>query len=111
MSFIGNIAHAQTGTGAGETATVGPAPTVVYEIVGKVNQYIINPVIILMFAVALVYFLYGLVGFLSTNSDKDRTVGKDHMLYGILGMFIMVSVFAILRIIANTLGADNVDIP
>lgn len=109
MSLLGKVANAQALGGGG--GTTGGAPAVVYEIVGKVNQYIINPLIILMFAVALVYFLYGVIEFLSTNSETARKTGKDHMMYGILGMFIMVSVFTILRIIANTLGVDSIDIP
>ena len=105
-----NKANAQVDLGgAGTTSPVSPQ---VYEIVGKVNQYKINPLIILLFVLALVYFLYGLVEFLSSaNAEKDRTLGKDHMLWGIFGMFIMISVFAILKIIANTIGADNIDIP
>ncbi len=110
MFLPANKAFAQIDIGGADTPVGEPSP-VVYEIVGKVNQYIINPLIILLFALALVYFLYGVVEFLSTNADKDRTTGKNHMLWGIFGMFIMISVFAILRIIANTIGADTIDIP
>lgn len=39
------------------------------------------------------------------NTEKAQE-GRQHMLWGIIGMFIMVSVFGIMRILINTLGAD-----
>ena len=77
-------------------------------LVGKVNRVIINPIIVLAFAAALAYFLYGLVEFLSnTENQEKRTQGKSHMLWGVVGMFIMMAVFTIMSIITNTIGADK----
>jgi uncharacterized membrane protein YidH (DUF202 family) len=74
----------------------------------KVNKVIINPLIVLMFAVALAYFLYGVVEFLTNAENQEkRTDGKSHMFWGVVGMFIMVAVFTIMSIITNTIGADK----
>lgn len=82
--------------------------------VGKVNRYITNPLIVLMFSVALVYFLYGVFEFLM-NADKadEREIGKSHMIWGIVGMFIMFAVFTILHLIEQTVGVStpNPNIP
>jgi uncharacterized membrane protein YcgQ (UPF0703/DUF1980 family) len=87
-----------------EAAAVSP----IANFVGKVNRYITNPLIVLMFAAALVYFLYGVVQFI-TNADKpdEREIGQSHMLWGVIGMFIMFAVFAIIRILENTLGVKH----
>lgn len=77
----------------------------------KINKALINPFIIFLFALALIYFLYGLVEFLSNTDNADkREEGKSHMLWGVIGMFIMMSVFTIMQILADTLGS-NVIIP
>ncbi|HWB34119.1 MAG TPA: hypothetical protein VG753_02280 [Candidatus Paceibacterota bacterium] len=70
------------------------------------TRVVINPIIALVFAAGLLIFVYGIVEFLmALNSEAgERDKGKRHMLYGILGMFIMVSAYAILNIVANTLG-------
>ncbi len=82
--------------------------TPVQAFVGRVNQYITNPLIILMFAAALAYFLYGVVMFIVNSDDAgEREVGKSHILWGLVGMFIMFSVFVILRLIENTFGIDH----
>lgn len=86
--------------------------------IARVNDALINPLIALIFVAALLYFLWGLFMFISSTSvtnDKGvtstRAEGKQHMLWGIIGMVIMVSVFAILRIGLNTFGVTNQDLP
>ena len=76
--------------------------------VGRFNRLITNPLIVFMFVAALVYFIYGVVQFIS-NADKpdEREIGQQHMIWGIVGMFIMIAVFSILHLIENTLGVQT----
>lgn len=75
--------------------------------VGKVNQIIINPLIILLFVLALFYFLYGTFQFLVNANDAEaRETGRNHILWGLVGMFLMFAVFAILKLIQNSVGGD-----
>jgi hypothetical protein len=77
------------------------------KLIADVNQNIVNPLIALLFSVALIYFLVGLAKFVFKASDEsERTAGKQHMLWGVIGMFIMFSVWAIARIIINSFGID-----
>jgi len=75
----------------------------------SINKVIINPLIILLFALAVVYFLYGLARYLlSPENEEIRKSSKSHMLWGIIGMFIMVSVFGIMTLILTTLGENKI---
>lgn len=75
----------------------------------SINRVIINPLIIFLFALAVVYFLYGLVKYLlNPDSEEIRKSSKSHMLWGIIGMFIMVSVFGIMSLILTTLGEGRI---
>ncbi len=79
----------------------------VAQFVGRVNKYILNPAIILMFGIALTVFLWGMVEFLTkADQAEDRETGKQHMLWGVVGMAIMFSVYALLHFIQNTFGLD-----
>lgn len=74
----------------------------------KINELILNPLIALMFAIAVLYFLWGMLEFIQGAADpKARETGRSHMIWGIIGLFIMISVYGILNIIINTLGVDN----
>ena len=87
------------------TVPVAYAGTI--DLVRKINRVLINPLILFLFVLGLVYFLYGVVEFLANqDNDEKRSTGKQHMLWGIVGMFIMVSVFAIMQLLLDTVGGD-----
>lgn len=62
---------------------------------------IINPILLLLFAVGLLVFIFGIVEFLyGLNAESDaRERGKRHMLWGMAGMFIMASSVGIVNLI------------
>ncbi len=80
-------------------------------LIKSINQHIINPIIILVFALAVVYFIYGLaLYFLNPDNEEIRKTSKSKMIYGIIGLFIMTAVFGIEKIILNTLEIRNIKI-
>jgi uncharacterized membrane protein YidH (DUF202 family) len=75
----------------------------------NVNKLIINPLILLLFALAVVYFLYGVFEFISNQENEEKkTKGKSHMIWGIIGITIMMGVFTIIQIILNTLNIEGI---
>jgi len=66
-----------------------------------------------MFVVAFVLFVWGLFSFFREksgggDSEGGLEQGKRHMVWGIIGMVIMVSVFGIMRLIVDSLGVNGV---
>ena len=87
------------------------AEATITTLMAKVDEVIINPLIIFLFALAIVYFLYGLVRYLmSPDNEEMKKDSKQHMIWGVFGMFIMVAVFGILNIVLKTLGEDRIKI-
>ena len=76
---------------------------VVNPIILKLNAEILNPLIVLLFGLALAFFLWGVFQFM-ISGDSDREEGRKHMLWGLIGIFIMFSAFAIMKLIAGTIG-------
>jgi hypothetical protein len=80
-------------------------------LMNSINRVIINPLIIFIFALAVVFFLYGLAKYLLTPDNEElRKTSKQHMLWGIFGMFIMIAVFGILNMILKTVGEERIEI-
>ncbi|MBP9839783.1 MAG: hypothetical protein KBC44_02270 [Candidatus Pacebacteria bacterium] len=78
--------------------------------IANVNRVIINPIIVLLFALAVVYFLVGLVQFLANQDNEEKkTAGKNHMLYGVIGMTIMFGAFMMMGMITDTLNVKGVN--
>ena len=73
----------------------------------KLNNAILFPLITLMLTIALVVFLYGGFEFIMGADDPSaRSKGKQHLLWGVIGMLVMLSAFTILKIAAGTFGID-----
>lgn len=80
--------------------------------VQSVNNEIINPILGLIFTAALFFFLFGAFKLvLGAGDDSKRNEGKAHMLWGVVGMVIMVAVFAILRVLLYTFNVSPGDLP
>src|SRR3990167_2924594 len=77
--------------------------------IASVYQQIINPLIILLFSLALVYFLYGLFEFIANFDNEDKkTAGKSHMIWGVVGLTIMMGVWFFLGVILSTFNITYV---
>jgi hypothetical protein len=71
-------------------------------LINKVITGILNPLIGLMFAIAIAVFIWGIVEFIwNSGSEDKRTTGKQHIIWGLVGLLIMSAVAGIIQIIKN----------
>ncbi|QQR65377.1 hypothetical protein IPH92_02250 [Candidatus Kaiserbacteria bacterium] len=86
-------------------AAGGAHITAAKAMLAKIESAILFPLMTLMMAVAFFIFIWGAYQFvLNADDDTKRTEGKAHMLYGIIGLLVMVSAMAILTIALGTVG-------
>ena len=75
------------------------------QIIAAVNTNIVNPLIFLLLAVALVVFIWGIVTyFRNIDNAEERSTGLKHMIWGVVGLAIMISFKGIIVIIKNLIG-------
>jgi hypothetical protein len=76
--------------------------------IADINSQIVNPIIKVLIAASVIYFLYGVlkyfVGSRERADGQEASEGKNHLLYGIIGMAITVSAFGLVNLIANFVG-------
>lgn len=72
------------------------------EIIEKISSQIIDPLITFLFALAFLYFLWGVLGMFK---EEKREEAKQHVIWGTIGLFVMVSVYGLIRVICKTIGA------
>ena len=82
----------------------------IQDLVLRISAVIINPILALVFGTAFVIFAWGIVQFLIELNvqGQENNVAKAHMFWGLVGMFIMVAAYTIIRLVANTI---NVGLP
>lgn len=77
------------------------------EILQRIITNVIDPGLRVIFTLGLFLFIWGIVEFLwGVKNGEASQKGKDHMIYGLLGMLIMVSVYGIIALIVNSFGLD-----
>ena len=80
------IAHAQT----------------IDSVVALVSTQILRPIVLLLFALATILFLWGVVEFImNRDNEEERDKGKKHMTWGLVGLVIMVAANGIIWILIN----------
>ena len=78
--------------------------------ISNVDRMIINPLILFLFALAVVFFLFGVLEFIfNQENEEKKTTGKSHMLWGIVGIAIMLGVWTLLNMIINTFDIKGID--
>lgn len=79
-----------------------PAKPTLGDIIRVTWNDAIQPAIIFLFLLATVIFIWGLIEFVaSADSEEGRTRGKSKILYGTIGMTIMLATGALMTVIDN----------
>lgn len=81
---------------AAQPETVGDVATTVLGI--------INTVILVILALAFLFFIIGVFRYMTAKEEKTKEAARDNMIYGIIGLFVMFAVWGIVRILQNTFG-------
>lgn len=94
MSILFKITNAASGS-----------EKIVNTIIPKIIDNIVAPIISLLFIYTFFLFIWGVYNYLINGGDsKKRQDGGRHILWGIVGMAIMISVYGIIRFVADSVG-------
>jgi hypothetical protein len=94
--LLAKIAYAQNFSTGVQNSAAG-------SIISKIVEVIVDPAVQLLFAVTVLIFIWGLFKMIAHGDDPTaRSEGQKHVLWGVIGMAIMVSVYGIIQVISNT---------
>lgn len=69
---------------------------------------ILNVVIYIMFALLIIYFIWGVVQYVSAGGDEEKLKnGKRHMLWGIIGIAVVGAIFGIAQWLWTEFGVGT----
>lgn len=76
---------------------------------GKITSFINDVLIPLIFAAALLAFIWGMFRFFIAGGHDEgkREEGKNLMIWAVVGFVMMVSIFGIVNLIANGFGFSD----
>ncbi|MFA6324934.1 MAG: pilin [Candidatus Paceibacterota bacterium] len=88
------------------STTTGDAEAVICKI-----GSILNTLVPVLIALAVVYFIWGVVQYVISSDEEAKKSGKMRMIWGIIGLVVIVGVWGLVGIVTNTFGIDNSPIP
>ena len=65
-----------------------------------------NVVVPVLFAVAFLYFIYGVYKYfiLGADNDTERGTGRQFVLWSVIGFAVILSVWGLVAVVGNTFG-------
>ncbi|MCB9806206.1 hypothetical protein H6775_03565 [Candidatus Nomurabacteria bacterium] len=109
-----NSAHAQSGTGSITSGSGGVSSTGLNtgsipsnsnnDLNGFLDQIsaILRKAIEIIMGLAVVVFLWGVVMYIISKSPEEQAKAKGYMIWGIIGLFVMVSIWALVGLLTGT---------
>lgn len=70
-------------------------------------QGLLNSVVPLLITLGVVYLVWGIVQYVIGDSDEAKTKGRDKIIYGIIGLVIIVGLWGLVYIVFNTFGLNR----
>ncbi|MFZ2072164.1 MAG: hypothetical protein WA101_01605 [Minisyncoccia bacterium] len=94
------------------SSTSGLCTLVAHPRLGDLLKYITciisSSVVPLIFALAIASFIWGVVQYVINNDDEAKKAkGRSFMIWGIIALTVMVSVWGLVKILGTTFGLEN----
>ncbi len=78
------------------------------QLVTTIIGAIFKPITLLIGGLTVIYFLWGVLKYIqSTDSDEKRKEAITTMTYGIIAIFVMVSMWGLVTVLQNTFELKN----
>src|SRR3989338_296825 len=100
LGFAPFVALAQSGPT--DCAYYAQGGTIQY-IICKIGDIfsIIIPVLVVL---GVVYFVWGVVTYVISSDEEAKKSGRERMIYGIIGLVVIVAMWGLVGIVVNTFG-------
>lgn len=74
-------------------------------------QSILNVIIPIVITIAVIIFIVGVVKYVTASDEEKQAEARKLMISGIIGLFVIVSIWGLVRVLQNTFGVNSDEIP
>jgi len=108
LAPLAALAQFSTGTTGGTpTVCTGSQITTIQQLLCKFSE-ILNAVLPVLIALGIVYFVFGVISYVIGSDEEAKKKGRDRIIYGVIGLAVIVGVWGLVAILKNTFGLSNV---
>ena len=81
-------------------------PTQLYGLL-DITRTVINWVVPIVVTLGVIYFIWAVIQYVTVKDEEERAKSKSHMIYGIIGLFVVVSIWGLIQFLGTTLGISS----
>lgn len=68
---------------------------------------LLNAIVPVLIALGVVFFVWGVITYVISSDEEAKAKGRTNMIYGIIGLAVIVGLWGLVRIVGNTFGLNN----
>ena len=87
-------------------ACLSTTPGTIEYILCRISS-ILNTVVPVLIALGVVYFIWGVVQYVMASEEEAKKKGRNRMIYGIIGLVVIVAMWGFVGIIQNSFGLSG----
>ncbi len=105
MSYAPVVALAQAQTGGANTCASVSLGTV-DGIICKIGD-LLNLMVPVLIGLGVLYFVWGVITYVVNDDEEAKTKGRDRIIYGIIGLAVIVSAWGLVNLLLGTFGINK----
>ncbi len=75
-------------------------------VICRISQ-LLNTIVPILIILGVIFFIWGVVTYVIAQDDEAKTRGRDLMIYGLIGLLVIVSMWGLVAILKNTFGISG----
>jgi len=76
------------------------------DLLKSISTTLLNPLVTALLTLALLAFFWGMITYIRSQGTEKKQ-GKDIMIWGIIGLAVMVSVWGLVNLVIGTFGVNQ----
>lgn len=68
---------------------------------------LLNAVVPVLIALAVLYFVWGVVQYVISDDEEAKAKGKDRIIFGIIGLAVIIGLWGLVNLLKNTFNLNN----
>ena len=76
------------------------------DVICKIGEFL-NAIIPILVLLGVVYFVWGVVTYMISADEEQKTKGRDKIIYGIIGLVVIVSLWGLVTLVIESFGIDQ----
>lgn len=70
-------------------------------------SFFISSIIPILITLGVIYFIWGVIQYAIASDEEAKTRGRDMMIYGLIALLVIVSIWGLVAILQNTFGIQG----